>query len=436
MPHAPPATRRLVDFLDASPTPFHAVAEVARQLEAKGYVHLGLDEPSGALPVGTRAYLLDGGSLFAFRLGQAPLPEAGWRIVAAHTDSPNLRLKPQPLVRGQGYVRLGLEVYGGVQVPTWVDRDLGMAGQVYLRDPSREEGMRTALVNLRRPLCRIPTLAIHLNRGVNDDGLKLNKQTHLPAVFTLDADDATDPLRGLLAEALDVDPGDILTWDLQLYDLQAPCLAGAREEFVHSGRLDNLASSHAGLEALLDTDDDDLSDATAVLALFDHEEIGSQTRRGANSRALESVLRLTLRDGKAQGAGTFRRALANSWLVSADMAHAVHPAWSDKHDPQHMPKLNAGPVIKQNANQRYSTEGETSARWMLLCERAEVPTQWYVHRTDLRCGSTVGPMLAARLGVRSIDVGNPMLSMHSVREQAGAHDHPWMIRAMAAFYQG
>jgi aspartyl aminopeptidase len=429
-----PATERLVDFLDISPTPFHAVAEVARQLESKGYQRIELAEERDVLPVGTKAYVADGGSLFAFRIGRAPLVDGGWRIIAAHTDSPNLRLKPQPLVRSHGYIRLGLEVYGGVQVPTWVDRDLGMAGLVHLRDPSAPDGMRSELVCIREPLCRIPTLAIHLNRTVNDDGLKLNKQTHLPAVFTLEGDDE-DPLRSLIASELEVQATDILTWDLQLFDLQRPALAGARQEFVHSARLDNLASSHAGLEALLATDDDEPGEATAVLALFDHEEIGSQTARGANSRALDNVLRLTLRGSERQGSGSFSRALANSWLVSADMAHAVHPAFADKHDKEHMPRINAGPVIKQNANQRYSTEGETSARWMLICERAEVPVQWYVHRTDLRCGSTVGPMLAARLGVRSIDIGNAMLSMHSIREQCGAEDHPMMIRAMAEFFR-
>ncbi len=429
-----PATHRLVNFLDTSPTPFHAVAEVARQLESRGFRRLELSDERGALPAGTRAYVADAGSLFAFRLGRLPLVDGGWRIVAAHTDSPNLRLKPQPLVRNHGYVRLGLEVYGGVQVPTWVDRDLGMAGLVHLRDPSAPDGMRSERVCLRQPLCRIPTLAIHLNRTVNDEGLKLNKQTHLPAVFSLESDNE-DPLRSLLAGELDVDPALVLTWDMQLFDLQRPALAGARQEFVHSARLDNLASSHAGLEALLDTSEDEPGDATTVLALFDHEEIGSQTARGANSRAIESILKLTLEGHELQGAGSFSRALAKSWLVSADMAHAVHPAFADKHDKEHMPLMNAGPVIKQNANQRYSTEGETSARWMLLCERAEVPVQWYIHRTDLRCGSTVGPMLAARLGVRSIDVGNAMLSMHSVREQCGAEDHPWMIKAMSGFFR-
>lgn len=431
MPDVHPVTQRLIDFLTASPTPFHAVAEARRLLEAKGFQQVSRTEANQAMPAGTKGFVDAGGSLFAFRVGQAPLTEAGWRIVAAHTDSPNLRIKPQPLVRDHGYIRLGLEVYGGVQLATWVDRDLGVAGQVYLRDDG-PTGMRAVLVDLRRPLCRIPTLAIHLNRQVNEKGLLLNAQTQLPAMLALDGGNDDDPLRELLAAELDVEPDQILTWDLQLYDLMPPSIGGARGEFVHSGRLDNLGSSHAGLEALLASLQGAPVRSTSVLALFDHEEVGSQTARGANSQAIEDVLRLTL---SSDSASDFRRAVSNSWLVSADMAHAVHPAYADKHDREHMPKLNAGPVVKQNASKRYATEAETSARWMLVCEAADVPLQWFVNRSDLACGSTVGPMLSARLSMPSIDVGNPMLSMHSAREQAGAHDHPLMARAMEAFYR-
>ena len=433
MPDADPQLRRFVDYLDASPTPYHAVSEAAQLLEAHGFTRIDLSEEPEPLGVGARRYVQEGGHLVAFHMGREPVVEAGWRIVATHTDSPNLRLKPQPLVRNHGYVRLGVEVYGGVQIPTWVDRDLGLAGLVHVRS---SDGVTARRVDIRRPLCRIPTLAIHLNREVNTKGLVLNANKHLPAVLSLDAGEDDDPLRELLSGELDVAPSDVLTFDLSLFDLQKPTIAGSRNEFVHSARLDNLASTHAGIEALIASLHDEAPATTNVLAMFDHEEIGSQTSRGANSRALDNVLRVTLRDAEQQGAGTYSRALANSFLVSADMAHAVHPGHPDLHDQQHMPKINAGPVIKTNANKRYATEGETSALWVLLCERAEVPVQWYSHRADLRCGSTVGPMLAARLGVRTIDVGNAMLSMHSVREQCGALDHPMMIRAMTAFYEG
>jgi aspartyl aminopeptidase len=245
-----PVTERLLAFLAASPTPFHAVAEAAAQLEAAGYRRFDLRDARRLAAPGERIYVASGGSLFAVRLGSAPLVDAGFRLIAAHTDSPNLRIKPQPLVRSQGYVRLGLEVYGGAQLATWADRDLGVAGIVHVRDSADPRGHSARLVDLRRPLCRIPTLAIHLNREVNAEGLKLNAQTQLPAVLCLDSGE-TDPLRALLAEALHALPTDILTWDLQLYDLQPPSLAGAKHEFIHSGRLDNLASSHAGLEAML-----------------------------------------------------------------------------------------------------------------------------------------------------------------------------------------
>ncbi len=421
-----PTVAGLLSYLDASPTSFHAVAETARQLDALGAVPLELADEAAPLSPGSIVYVRDAGTLIAVRLGNDTPVQGGFRMIAAHTDSPNLRIKPQPLVRSHGYLRLGVEVYGGVQVATWVDRDLGIAGRVQVRSGTGTEGR---LVDIRRPLCRVPTLAIHLNRTVNSEGLKLNEQTQLPAMFaTDDAGDDRDPLRALLAETLDVSADSIVSWDLSLFDLTTPTLGGARDAYVFSGRLDNLASCHAGLDAFVRSS---ASRSSHVLALFDHEEIGSQTVRGANSHILESVL---ARVSAPAGSADMTRAMANSWLLSADMAHAVHPSFVDKHDAEHMPKINAGPTIKQNINHRYATEDDTAAMFMLLCERAEVPMQYYVHRNDLRCGSTVGPMLSARLGVRSLDVGNPMLSMHSCREQCGAHDHPRMAKVMARFF--
>lgn len=417
---------RFLQFLDESPSPFHAVATAARWLEAAGYDRLDLADRHDALLPGDRRYVVRGGSLFAFRVGERSPTEAGFRLIAAHTDSPNLRLKPRPLVRNHGYVRLGVEPYGGVLLATWTDRDLGLAGQVTLR---HGQGVRQELVRIHRPLCRVPNLAIHLNRGVNDDGLKLNAQTMLPAVFALEATTTGDPLRGLLASELGCSPDDILTWDIGLYDLTAATLGGLHQEFLYAARLDNLASCHAGLEALLEAQQDGLPESTSVLALFDHEEIGSQTSRGANGRLIEAILLRIL--GESASHADLTRALEHSFLVSADMSHAVHPAHADKSEAEHMPRLNAGPVIKQNTNWRYSTEGDGAASFALACERAGVSFQWYVHRSDLACGSTVGPMLAARLGCRSVDVGNPMLSMHSAREMCGAHDQDAMIAALS-----
>ncbi len=416
--------RRFLSYLDASPTPLHAVRTTAERLEAAGFAELDPERPPAVLSPGAKGYLRREGSIFAFRVGRAPPRDAGFRVIAAHTDSPNLRVKPNPVIKSNGYLRLGVEPYGGLQIATWVDRDLGVAGAVYVRDAA-SGGVRPVLIEIRRPVARIPTLAIHLNRGVNDDGLKLNAQRELPALFAQEAEGEEDPFRAMLAAEAGCEPKDLLTWDLSLFDLVPAALGGAHEEFVFSARLDNLGSCHAGLEALLAADE---GDGTAVLALFDHEEIGSRTNRGADGRAIESLL------GQLVPPDALDQALARTWLLSADMAHAVHPAFSDKSEPEHAPKMNGGPAIKQNVNARYTSEGATTAQFVLLCERAEVPYQWYVHRSDMACGSTVGPMLSSRLGVRSIDVGNPMLSMHSIREQCGARDHERMIKVMTGFF--
>lgn len=420
-----PVLSRFLSFLDASPTPFHAVASVASALQEAGFARIDPGGPTPRPPPGTRGYVVArGGAIVAFRMGSEPPESAGFRVVAAHTDSPNLRIKPVPAVRSHGYVRLGVEPYGGLLHSTWADRDLGLAGRVTVRDG---QGLRSALVRLERPILRIPNLAIHLNREVNTKGLVLNAQTQLPPVIALEAPDADagDPVKGLLAQHLGVEASDVLAWDLSLFDLTPAVCTGIDDAFVASGRLDNLASCHAGLEALIAADD---PRATAVLALFDHEEVGSRTSRGADSRTLESVLGLLVGDGSLD------RALHHTWLVSADMAHAVHPAHPELHDAAHMPRLNAGPVIKTNANARYGTESETAAMFLLLCERADVPVQWFVNRADLACGSTVGPILAGRLGVRTVDVGNPMLSMHSAREMCGTQDHPRMIAVLTSFF--
>jgi aspartyl aminopeptidase len=269
---------------------------------------------------------------------------------------------------------------------------------------------------------------------VNDEGLKLNAQTQLPALFALGSEG--DPLRGLLGDELGCDPKDILTWDLCLFDLTRPALGGLNQEFVFSGRLDNLGSSHAALEAMLRATSGTLPDSTAIIALFDHEEVGSTTARGANGKLLGNLLERLERDTTARAEGGLPRAIAHSWHMSADMAHAVHPGWADRHDAQHMPMIGAGPVIKQNASQRYGTEAETAALLVRLFEAAEVEHQWFVNRSDLACGTTVGPLVAAELGIRTADVGNPMLSMHSAREMAGAADHGGMVSAMATLLGG
>lgn len=426
-----PLLGRFLSFLEDSPTPWHAVHCAAERLAGVGFAEIDEGGPPLPLAPGFRGFVRRGGSLVAFRVGDQPLPEAGFRLISAHTDSPNLRVKPQPVQKSHGWVRLGVEVYGGAITATWTDRDLGLAGLVVLRDGP---GQTTRLFRVSRPICRIPNLAIHLNRKVNDDGLLLNAQTQLAPVLTLDETDSSeDPLRELLSRELQCEPGDVLTWDLSLFDLAAPTLGGLRSEFVFSARLDNLASSHAALEALIATAERPSGASTALIALFDHEEVGSISARGACSRMLEATLERLVTDATARGQGGLARTIARSWHLSADMAHAVHPGYADKHEPHHMPHLNQGPVIKQNAAQRYGTEPETAAMFVRLCEAEEVPHQWFVTLSDLACGSTVGPLVASQLGLRTVDVGNPMVSMHSAREMSGSADHASMARVMTRF---
>lgn len=434
----PAETLALLDYIERSPTPFHCAAETARQLDAAGFTAL-TEGARWELVPGGAYYLHKDGSVIAFEVGQRPVAEAGFRVVGAHTDSPNLRVKPHPDVTKAGYRLLGVEVYGGALEYTWLDRDLGLAGRVVLSGEGRPSALEQRLVEVRRPLLRVPSLAIHLNREVKSDGLKINSQKHMPPVLGLTAGDAKDKddvgaLRRLLAAELDVAPERILSWDLSLFDLVPPTVGGLNGEFIFAPRLDNQASSHAALTALLLARERGPGDVTRVICLYDHEECGSQTTTGAEGALTASVLqRIAAMGVDSEGHDAFARAIANSFQVSADMAHAVHPSHDDRHEPEHRPALNGGPVIKINVNQRYATSGEGAALFEALCREADVPCQKFVNRTDLPCGTTIGPISAARLGITTVDVGNPMLSMHSIREQAGSLDHPRMIEVLARF---
>lgn len=422
----------LLRYIDASPTPYHAVAEAASLLEAAGFTALH-EEDGWELKPGARHYVVRGGtSLLAFIVGSKPPEEAGFKIVGAHTDSPNLRLKPHSAYENKGYGQFGVEVYGGVLLATWTDRDLSLAGRVMVE--SKQGAPRARLVKFDRPLLRIPQLAIHLNRNVNDQGLILNKQNHLPPVLMMaDKPAVTEStLQNLLAKQLQCRPGQIVGHDLMLFDVQPSTFGGAEEEFLFAPRLDNLASCHAALCALADAPRQD--GATRVVVFYDNEEVGSDTAQGGGSPFLKDTLeRLAMNSKRPREA--FLRAVAGSLFISADMAHAVHPNYADQHDPRHAPLINQGPVIKSNAGQRYATDGESGAHFELLCRKAKVPVQKFVMRSDLACGSTIGPITAANLGIRTVDVGNPMLSMHSVREMAGARDHGAMIRVLREFFR-
>jgi aspartyl aminopeptidase len=422
-------TRDLISFIDASPSPWHAVASAEQRLLAQGFTRLE-EGARWQLAAGGRYYTVRGGaSLIAFVAGSRPLAESGFRIVGAHTDSPGLRLKPRPAIAGDGLLRLGVEVYGGPILATFTDRDLSLAGRVVLRTAA---GPQTQLLRCEQALLRLPNLAIHMNREVNEQGLKLNKQTELPLILGQlgKGEDAEARLRTLLAEAVQCKAGDLLSWELAAYDVQPGCLWGADGEFIASRQLDNLASCHAALTALTAAG---TPAATCVAALFDHEEVGSESAAGAGGSFVSDVLaRVGLQAGL--DAEDSLRALAQSFFISADMAHAYNPNFPAAYEPEHKVQVNAGPVIKTNASQRYSTGAETAARFMDLCAQAGVPCQQYSHRSDLGCGSTIGPIVAARLGIASVDVGSPMWAMHSARESAGAHDHAWMIAALAAAY--
>jgi aspartyl aminopeptidase len=422
------AARQLIDFIDASPSPWHAVATAEASLLAQGFTRLVEDESWKCVP-GGRYFAVRGASLIAFVVGTEPLVETGFRIVGAHTDSPGLRVKPKAALKGDGLARLGVEVYGGPILATFTDRDLSLAGRVVFRT---EIGTETQLLRFEKPLLRLPNLAIHMNREVNEQGLKLNKQNELPLILGPlgDDQDADANLRKLLADAARRDAADLLSWELAVYDVQKGCLWGANEEFIADSQLDNLGSTHAALTALMATTQ---PTATCVAAFFDHEEVGSESASGAGGSFLNDVLaRIGLQASSDEEAKL--RAMARSFFISADMAHAYNPNFPAAYEPGHKVMVNGGPVIKTNASQRYTSNAETAARFMRLCEKAGVPYQQYAHRSDLGCGSTIGPILAAQLGIASVDVGSPMWAMHSARESAGVDDHAWMIAVLKAAF--
>jgi aspartyl aminopeptidase len=416
-------------YVAASPSPYHAVAEAVRLLEGAGFTAV---DPAGAWPAGGRHLVAGGGALVAWSVPEGAPAWAGFRVVGAHTDSPNLRVKPHPDVATAGWRQLAVDVYGGALVNSWLDRDLGLSGRVALAPGDGASGgeVRTALVRVERPVLRLPQLAIHLDRDVNERGVVLDRQQHLRPVWGLGTP-TPDGFRRFLAEELGVDAARVLAWDVMAHDLTPPAYLGRDGELVASSRLDDQASCWCGLAALTAAPGE--AGTVAVLALFDHEEVGSDSTTGAGGPLLEAVLERTV---AAAGGGRdeWRRALAASWCVSADMAHAAHPNFLDRHEPNHLLVPNGGPAIKVNVQQRYATDATTAARFVALCERAGVPHQVYSHRSNLPCGSTIGPITATRLGIPTVDVGAPMLSMHSARELAGAHDAAHLRDALVAFY--
>ncbi len=418
--------RNMCRFIDASPTPFHVVQNAVAKLQDAGFKP---HAETAAWPGAGRWYIERGGALVAWcdqtAAGDDLPATAPFTIVGAHTDSPNLRLKPQPDLGKANMKQLGVEIYGGVLRNSWLDRDLGLAGRVTVRtgDTTAEQ-----LILIDEPIARLPQLAIHLDHGVND-GLKLNAQTNMAPVWGIGGSTGGDFV-AYLAEKLDVEASDLVSWDLMFHDTAPSQLTGSETEFVSAPRLDNQLSCFVALDALIET----VADATdrssvSMIALFDHEEVGSTSASGAASPLLRSIIERSVggRDGSVD---EVHRSLATSLLISSDNAHATHPNYVDRHEPDHHIWLNAGPVIKINANERYATDAATAARFQQACETANVPFQKFVNRTDLGCGSTIGPITAAELGIPTVDVGCPQLAMHSAREFCGSHDPGYLKAAV------
>ncbi len=412
-------------FLDASPSPFHAVAEIVRRLSAAGFTALDERDTWRLAPGDARWVVRDGGSVIAFRVGSAPVAEAGLRLVGAHTDSPTFKVRPHWDVRRAGFRLVGVEPYGGLLAHTWLDRELTVAGRLVVTG-----GAQHRVLLPGAPL-RLPSLAIHLDRSVRD-GLVLDPQRHLVPLWGPDPGTEPDLLEAL-ADAAGVDPDTVVGHDLVLADTQPAGRTGADGTWIAGSRLDDLGCCHSGTHALLAASP---AAHTQVLVANDHEEVGSGSAEGARGSFLADVVaRLVAATGDPDPQGV-HRVLARSRLVSADMAHAVHPNFADRHEPSHAPALGGGPVLKLNANQSYATDAASGGWFAERCATAGVPVQHFLTRADLPCGSTIGPLTATRLGLATVDVGAPMLAMHSCREVASALDVPLMVRALTACLDG
>ncbi|WP_393080430.1 M18 family aminopeptidase [Streptomyces sp. LN704] len=423
-------TDDLMTFLAASPTPYHAVANAAERLEKAGFRQVAETDAWDGTSGGK--FVLRGGAIVAWYVPEGAGPHTPFRIVGAHTDSPNLRVKPQPDTGAHGWRQVAVEIYGGPLLNSWLDRDLGLAGRLALRDGS------TRLVNIDRPLLRVPQLAVHLDRSVSTEGLKLDKQRHLQPVWGL-GDAHEGDLIAFLEEESGLQAGEITGWDLMTHSVEPPAYLGRDKELLAGPRMDNLLSVHAGTAALVAV-------ATAagtgselpyipVLAAFDHEENGSQSDTGADGPLLGGVLE---RSVFARG-GTYEdraRSFAGTVCLSSDTGHAVHPNYAERHDPTHHPRANGGPILKVNVNNRYATDGAGRAVFAAACEKAGVDFQSFVSNNSMPCGTTIGPITAARHGIKTIDIGVAILSMHSVRELCGADDPFLLANALVAFLQG
>ena len=422
-----PELSDLMAYLQASPSPYHAVHNTAQRLTDAGFEELAMQDDWREVDF-RRCFVRRGGALVAWADPGSP-PHGRFRVIGAHTDSPNLRVKPLPDSGCAGWKQLGVEVYGGALWNSWLDRDLGLSGRVVV---SIEGELSERLLLVDRALARVPQLAIHLDRDVNKQGLKLNPQTHLTPVWGVGEPEA-DEFNAFVAAELDVSPRQVRGWDLMFHDMTPPATIGRNDELLASSRLDNLLSCWAGLHALLSSGQTSYRvPSTAVLCLFDHEEVGSTSATGADGALLAQVLE-RLATARGSSRDDLLRALSASMCASVDMAHATHPNHSERHDPDHFVTVGHGPVIKINSNQRYATDAGSHSELVECCVAAEVPHQVFNSRNDIACGSTIGPVTAAGLGMATADIGIAQLSMHSARELCGTEDPLHLVSVLEHF---
>ncbi|WP_010178233.1 M18 family aminopeptidase [Aquimarina agarilytica] len=418
-------SQNLLEFIDLSSTSFHAVENLKNELAAQHYQELK-EEEKWSLEKGGKYYVTRAdGSIIIFKTPKKWTSDYAFSIIGAHTDSPGLKIKNNPISVKEGYQLLNVEVYGGVLLTSWFDKDLYLGGRLIVEN---EKGVLSQKVIKIEKRLRIPRLAIHLDREVNKEGFKPNPQEHMFPVIGLNNDmrfeDWIQKETGISET--------ILSWDLFLFDAEKSNFGGVNNEFIYAPRLDNLASVHASFEALKQSKI--TSDKVQMAVYFQHEEIGSESQNGASSNFLETILK-RIHAFVSSNEEDYFKSIAKSFFISADMAHAVHPSYSSKHDSNHKPYIDGGPVIKSNANMRYATDAFSVAKFKQWCKKANVPFQDFCSRNDIGCGSTIGPMTAAKIGIPTIDVGNPMLSMHSIREMCGVKDHELIIKVFAEFYK-
>lgn len=415
----------LMSFLDMANCRFTASAQIESRLLSAGFTQVS-ELNKFDLTRGGRYYIrrMDT-AIVAFVVGTKPINKTGFNIAASHIDSPSLKIKLDSVNTSKDVTRVGIEVYGSPILHTWLDRELSISGKVLVKTAN---GVSMKLLDLQKPIAIIPNAAIHLNRDINS-GFEYNKQNHLQAILCV-REKSSNPLRTYIAKHLKISEKDILAEELYLYDPAPAALVGLDQEIITCGRLDNLAMTHSILTALINSEK---SEHTAMAVFFDHEEIGSQTPQGAFSSLLGEILeRVVL--SQTVSKEDYYIALRNSMLVSADMAHAFHPSYAEKYDPDYSLKMNQGITIKMNANHRYASTSESILRFTRLCEATKVPFQSFVMRSDLPCGSTVGPIVASNLGLLTVDIGNPMWAMHSIRESAGVLDHLSLIKVLELFF--